>query len=57
MSAPRWKCPECGSKNMQISLPAWHTETDEEADVMWWCPDCNATGHGEPIDRNDKEEA
>lgn len=59
MNDSRWECPKCGSTNVQISLPAWHTETKEggltyletdyEADVMWWyCPDCDESGSGYP---------
>lgn len=58
-AAPKWKCPKCGSTDVQISLPAWFTEdadgnlthksTDEEADVAaWYCEDCNDSDHGEP---------
>ena len=58
---PRWQCPECGSTNVQIALPAWCRETadglefvdtDEEADPLWWiCEDCDEAGQGAPIDR------
>jgi hypothetical protein len=64
MSTPRWKCSDCGSTNVQVSLPTWYTETldkieplemvetDSDAEVMyWWCVDCENT---EPaIDMND----
>lgn len=59
MEDSRWKCPECGSHDVQISLPTWYrektdgqlefVETDAEADVMWWyCPDCDESGMGQP---------
>lgn len=55
----RWKCPECGSVNVQIGLPAWHyegkdceleyIETDFEAQIMWWyCESCKESGDGAP---------
>lgn len=55
----RWKCPDCGSDAVQISLPTWYTETkdgtllfvetDLEADIQWWwCPDCSEQGFGNP---------
>jgi hypothetical protein len=57
----RWKCPQCSSKNVQIGLPAWHTETtdmvltyvetDSEADIMWWyCADCGESDSGHPAE-------
>jgi len=60
-STSRWRCPACKSNNVQIGLPAWHTEdenfevryieTDLEADIMWWyCPDCDESGNGQPED-------
>jgi len=60
-SNSRWKCPHCGSPDVQIGLPAWHTEskdfevryveTDLEADIMWWyCPNCDESGSGQPED-------
>lgn len=59
MSDPKWKCPLCGDTNVQISLPAWHTETedgeltyvetDTEAEVKYWyCEKCNESDFGEP---------
>ena len=58
---PRWECPECGSRNVQIALPAWYRETanglsfvdtDEGADPLWWyCVDCERSDTGKPIDR------
>jgi len=56
----RWKCPSCGSKNVQVSLPTWYKETsagelifvntDEEASVQfWYCADCKSTGEDEPL--------
>lgn len=55
----KWKCPACGSHNVQISLPTWYKETqdgqleavevDSEADVLWWwCEDCDESELGEP---------
>lgn len=54
----KWKCPKCGSLEVQISLPAWHTEdeyglsyiqTDEDAEVLYWlCNACEEAGEGEP---------
>lgn len=55
----KWKCPECGSHSVQISLPCWFYETEEgalefigedfEADPMsWFCEDCDTSGQGEP---------
>jgi hypothetical protein len=66
MSNPKWKCPNCGSTDVQISLPAWHTETadgtltyvetDSEADVQgWYCDACNDADHGEPDRVEDSE--
>ena len=59
LDAARWKCPRCGSTDVQISLPAWHTETedgtltyvetDAYADVQaWYCDACNDSDEGEP---------
>ena len=56
---PKWCCPECGSTDVHICLPSWHTETtggdltfinvDEEAEVrMWCCCSCGESGPGEP---------
>lgn len=55
----KWRCPECRSKRVQVSLPTWYkettdgalefVETDEEADVMYWhCEAGNHSGSGEP---------
>jgi hypothetical protein len=55
----RWKCPKCGSENVQVAIPTWYREssdgtltfvnTDEEADPLYWvCDDCEETGHHEP---------
>lgn len=55
----KWKCPECGSTDVQVSLPAWHTETedgsltyvetDAEASIAYfYCPSCGASEAGEP---------
>jgi rubrerythrin len=55
----RWKCPLCGSKKIQVGLPAWHyesknhsleyIETDVEADIMWWfCESCGESAGGCP---------
>ena len=64
---PRWECPNCGSTNVQIALPAWYRETanglsfvdaDEEADALYWCcDDCDHAGEGRPIDRFNGEVA
>jgi len=59
----RWACPECGSLQVQISLPAWHVETtdgqlvfvetDAEADPRsWYCEECTESGNGEPRRRD-----
>lgn len=67
LAKSRWRCPECDSDNVQISLPTWYRETqdydlifeetDKGADPMWWvCDDCEASGTGEqPIDNNEVE--
>lgn len=58
-SRGRWRCPECKSENVQISLPVWFREyadgelrqvdIDAEADPLWWiCDDCDETGFHEP---------
>jgi hypothetical protein len=58
-SGSRWKCRECGSYAVQISLPAWYFETtsfeltfmdtDSEAEPMYWhCTDCEEGGRGLP---------
>jgi hypothetical protein len=55
----RWKCRECGSHEVQISLPAWYHEdadgrlqyvqVDAEAEPMYWyCDSCQAGGRGRP---------
>ena len=64
----RWRCPNCGSDDVQISLPTWYretrdcelvfVETDEAADpTWWWCQSCNESGGGDPIDANKEEVA
>jgi rubrerythrin len=68
---PRWKCPSCGSTNVQISLPTWYRETDDyalemvdtdsEADISYWfCEDCDSSESGEPDenipDEDDEDE-
>lgn len=42
-----YKCSNCGSKNVEICLPAWFTpdvkqlrSIDWEADGHWFCNDC-----------------
>jgi hypothetical protein len=61
---PRWSCPTCGSKNVQIALPTWHRESlngdlqfvevDSEAEPLWWyCEDCYAVDDGSPTDLKD----
>ncbi len=55
----RWKCPSCGSHDVQVSLPTWYRETSEgnlvmvntdgEASVQYWhCEACDDGGSGEP---------
>jgi rubredoxin len=55
----KWKCRECGSINVQISLPTWYREsqdgdlmlvdTDYEADpIYWYCEDCDTSDNGSP---------
>ena len=55
----RWKCPKCGSTDVQVSLPTWYRETsggtlvmvntDGEAEVQYWhCETCEEGGSGEP---------
>lgn len=55
----RWCCPACKSRNVQISLPHWFyesqdnelipVEVDGEADISWWyCEDCDETDSGSP---------
>ncbi len=64
MNNSRWECPLCGSKEVQISLPGWYTESidlelthvecDSEAEVMaWYCDACGEGDHGQP-DRLDE---
>ena len=59
--ASRWACPACGSRDVEIALPAWFRETDgftldqtsvdAEADILYWaCNDCDGNGCGDPID-------
>ena len=49
----RWKCRQCGSRNVEVSYPAWFREgtdysieliePDNEADPLWfYCEDCEA---------------
>lgn len=56
---PKWRCPNCNSTDVEISLPTWYTETDDgelhfvdidaEADVLWWyCNHCSESDSGEP---------
>jgi len=48
-------CTECGSQNVEISLPAWfnvntleQTGTDDEADPLYtWCHDCDESRRGD----------
>lgn len=51
MENSRWQCSVCNSKNVQVSLLAWHYETKdkeliyvdsltESAIVGWVCCDC-----------------
>ena len=60
-SQSRWKCPHCGSEDIQIALPVWFREyadgelrqvdngIDGEADPLYWaCGDCGETGQHEP---------
>lgn len=67
MSQSRWKCPDCGSGNVEISLLSWYRETtdgnlvhvsaDYESEPhSWICQDCAADGEGSPI-FNDQEAA
>lgn len=55
----KWKCPACGSPDIQISLPTWFheyengslemVEPDAEADIKWfYCETCDFTDDGEP---------
>ena len=55
----RWKCPKCGSTDVQVSLPTWYRETsggtlvmvdpDGEASVQYWyCEECEESSAGEP---------
>lgn len=55
----KWKCPKCGSHDVQISLPTWFHETadgmlhfveeDAEADIKWFfCEACDHSDDGEP---------
>ena len=59
VSDSRWKCPRCGSTDVQVSLPTWYRETsggtlvlvntDGEAEVQYWhCEACEEGGSGEP---------
>lgn len=59
VSDSRWKCPKCGSTDVQVSLPTWYRETsggtlvmvntDGEAAVQYWhCETCEEGGSGEP---------
>jgi hypothetical protein len=65
MTDSRWKCRECGSHDVQISLPTWYTETregeleivdtDTEAEVLWWyCTACEASALGDPNEVEDE---
>ena len=46
-----YSCSQCGSANVQMSLPTWYdmntgdyVEADGEADPMYhYCPDCSST--------------
>lgn len=60
----KWKCPQCDSTDVEISIPAWfresqdhnltHVSNDEAAEpTAWYCHGCNDSGHGAP-DRNDE---
>lgn len=59
MPKSKWCCPECGSLDVQVSLPSWFRETDTgdleyvevdgEADIRaWYCDDCGESCEGEP---------
>jgi rubredoxin len=63
MTDSKWKCPKCGSLEVQIALPAWHNEgvghnltyiqTDEDAEPLYWfCRACEESGDGEPAKGN-----
>lgn len=58
-SRSRWRCPNCGSEKVQISLPVWfreyadgelvEVEVDAEAEIRWWyCDDCDESDDGAP---------
>lgn len=55
----RWKCPECGSHNIQVVVRAWFKESsdfelhflevDQEAEISeWLCTDCEVSDTGKP---------
>lgn len=57
----RWQCPKCGSKAVEVCLPAWFSETqgldlsyqsaDEEAEIIaWCCGDCGESDAGQPTE-------
>jgi len=67
-SRSRWKCPACGSLNVQIRLPVWfreyadgclvETSVDEEADPQaFYCEDCHACESDAPTPSEDMPSA
>jgi len=57
----RWACPKCGSKDVEIALPAWCKEStdydltpcnvdEESAPIYWFCNTCEASDRGSPVD-------
>jgi ribosomal protein L37AE/L43A len=53
-----WKCPSCGSTDIQVSYPTWYrqsahelkfVETDDAAEILWWyCAHCDESDYGRP---------
>lgn len=54
----RWQCPECGSRNVLVDIPAWFRESTDGESVFaghsatditgWRCESCEAEGEKYP---------
>lgn len=64
----RWKCPECGSKAVQVGYPGWyyerkdcelvHINHDHESELLWWfCAACETSDTGKPDECDPTPEA
>ena len=62
----RWRCPQCSSRAVWVSMPAWFRDTaagltfveaDSGASISaWYCETCNQSGSGQPIQADSKRD-